>query len=313
MKLWLLLPIIIEMVADSVNVSGQAEFQGKFQGKNLISAPTKPGNVSLTGDVRLENFVFNDAVFDPVMTGNLVAKPGERIALNLQGKQDVIAAALEPCTVDRCRFPYVPTRVELRQGEDTNQPVIAEGIKQGDIFSLDIVNFPLALLNLTPAQPVGIEGALNGKVTGEVDANLYSLATTGDITVDRPAIGYIKADRFKAEFNYNPNQNIAEVAAASLDLGESKYNFQGGLNLQSGELEGKLNIPQAYIQDILTTFRWFRLEDLARLWESPDYAQPAAVDPNSIITVNQSITQKLNRLREIENKIQALRSSKTSG
>ena len=302
-----------QLVADSVNISGNAQFQGKLQGKNLISAPTKPGNLALTGDLRLENFAFNDTVFDPVMTGNLIAKTKERIAINLQGKQDVIAAALEPCTANRCRLPYLPTMVELRQGEDTSQPVIAEGKKQGDIFSLDIVNFPLALLNLTPAKPMGIRGALKGKVTGEVNANLYTLATTGDITVDRPAVGYIKADRFKAEFNYAPEGNIAEVAAASLDLGESQYIFQGGVNLSSGELDGKLNIPQAYIQDILTTFRWFTLEDLTRLWETPDYAQPAAVDPNSIITVNESIRYKLNLLREIENKIQAIAETKKAG
>ena len=302
-----------QLVADSINVSGDAQFQGKLQGKNLISAPTKPGNLALAGDLRLENFAFNDTVFDPVMTGNLIAKPGEKIAINLQGTQDVIAAALEPCTADRCRLPYLPTRVELRQGEDTSQPVIAEGRKQGDIFSLDIVNFPLALLNLTPAKPIGIRGALNGKVTGGVNANLYTLATTGNIAVEQPAVGYIKADLFKAEFNYDPEQNIAEVATASLGLGESQYNFQGGVNLQSGELNGKLNIPQAYIQDILTTFRWFTLEDLTRLWETPDYAQPAAVDPNSIITVNESITYKLKLLREIENKIQAMAEKKKAG
>ena len=302
-----------ELIAESVNVSGNAQFSGKLQGKNLISAPTKPGNLSLSGDLRLENLAFNDTTFEPVMTGRLIAKPEERIAIDLQGKQDVIAAALEPCTDNRCRFPYLPTRVELRQGEDTNQPVIVEGRKQAEIFSLNIVNFPLAILNLAPAQPLGIQGALNGKATGEVDANLYTLGTTGEVTVDRPGVGYIKADRFNAQFNYDPNQNIAEVAAASLELGESQYNFQGGLNLRSGELDGKLNIPQAYIQDILTTFRWFSLEDLTRLWETPDYAQPIAVKPNSIITVNQSITQQLDRLRAIENQIQAIAARKREG
>ncbi len=302
-----------QLLAESVNFSGDAQFSGKLQGKNLLSAPTEPGNLALSGDLRLENFAFNDTAFEPVMTGKLIAQPGEQIAIDLQGKQDVIAAALEPCTANRCRFPYIPTRVELRQGEDTNQPVIAEGRKQGDIFSLDIVNFPLAILNLAPAQPLGIRGALNGKATGEVDANLYTLATAGEVTVDEPGVGYITADRFNAQFNYDPNQNIAEVAAASLELGESQYNFQGGLNLQSGELDGQLNIPQAYIQDILTTFRWFSVEDLARLWETPDYAQPMAVKPNSIITVNQSITQKLNRLRAIENQIQAIAESRQEG
>ena len=302
-----------QLVADSVNIAGKAEFRGKLTGKNLISAPTKPGNVSLTGDVRLKNFAFNDTVFEPVMTGNLLAKPGERIALNLQGKQDVIAAVLEPCNNNSCYFPYLPTRVELRQGENTSQPIIADGRKQGDLFSLDIANFPLALLNLTPAKPLGIRGALNGKVTGEVKANLYTLATTGDIIVERPAIGYIKADRFEAEFNYDPHQNIAEVATGSLNLKNSQYNFQGGLNLQSGELEGKLSIPQAYIQDILTTFRWFTLEDLARLWSTPDYAKPMAVKPDSVITINESITYKLNVLREIENRIQASAETKKAG
>ncbi|MGK7952218.1 MAG: translocation/assembly module TamB domain-containing protein [Xenococcaceae cyanobacterium] len=302
-----------ELVAESVNISVEAQFSGELQGKNLISAPTEPGNIALTGDVRLEDLVFNDVVFDSVMTGDLIVRPGERIAIDLQGEQDVIAANVILCTAERCRLPYIPTNVELRQGEDTDRPVIAEGEKQGDVFALDIVNFPLALLNLAPGQPLGIEGALNGKVTGEVDANLYTFATAGEVNVDRPAIGYITADRFNAEFEYAPSENIARIASASLNLKESQYNFQGGLNLQSGEIDGQLNIPQAYIQDLLTTFRWFRLEDLARLWESPDYAQPAAVDPNSIITSDRTVAAKLQLLREIENQIQELAEARQGG
>ena len=302
-----------QLIAESVKLAGNAEFQGKLQGKNLISAPTKPGNVVLTGDLRLEDWKFNDTIFEPVMSGQVIAKPGERISIDLQGTQDVIAANLQPCTDSRCRLPYLPTKLELREGEDTNQPIIAEGKKQGDVFSLDILNFPLNLLNLAPGKPLGIKGALDGDVTGEVDANLYTLAATGKVKVDHPVVGYIQADKFKANFNYNPNQNIAEVSTASLNLGESQYNFQGDLDLQSGKLKGKLNIPQAYIQDTLNAFRWFTIEDLTRLFRSPDYAKAVDVDPNSIITVNQSITQKLNLLREIENKIQAIADARKVG
>ena len=43
-----------ELIADSVNVGGQAVFDGKLNGQQLLSAPTE--NLSLTGDVRLLRF-----------------------------------------------------------------------------------------------------------------------------------------------------------------------------------------------------------------------------------------------------------------
>jgi hypothetical protein len=302
-----------QLLAEQVNVRGKANFVGKLQGKNLLSAPTAPGNLSLIGDLQLTNFAFNDVQFEPVLSGDVIAKPAERISLNLRGNQDVIAAVVEPCTASRCRFPYLPTRVELRQGENTAQPVIAEGIRQGDNFSLDILNFPLALLNLAPGKPLGIQGALGGDVTGNIDANLFTLATTGNIEVEKPAVGYIAADKFVADFAYDRDRNFAQVATASLDLKNSQYNFQGGLDLNSGQIQGKLNIPQAYIQDILTTFRWFKLEDLARLFQTPGYAQANAIQPKSINTVNESIAIKLNLLRQIEARIQAIAAARQAG
>jgi autotransporter translocation and assembly factor TamB len=302
-----------QLLAEQVNITGDAAFVGQLQGKNLLSAPTAPGNLSLTGDLQLTDFAFNNVEFEPVLAGDIIVKPAERIALNLRGNQDVIAVAVEPCTASRCRFPYLPTGVELRQGEGTAEPIIAEGERQGDRFSLDILNFPLALLNLAPGQVLGIQGPLSGEVSGEVNANLFTLATTGNIEVEQPAVGYIEADKFTADFAYDSDRNLAEVNSASLDLINSKYNFQGGLDLNSGELQGRLSIPQAYIQDILITLRWFQLEDLARLFQTPDYGTSRGVKPQPIQTVDETIAAKLNLLRKIEKQIQATAAARQGG
>ncbi len=303
-----------QLVADKVNILGKAEFNGQFNGKKLISAPTEPGNISLTGDLKLIDFAFNNVDFDPLMAGKISIQPGAEIALNLQGQQDIIAASAVPCHDDKCRLPYLPTNLELRQGADTERPVILTGNKNQDIFSLDINNFPLALLNLAPAKAAGIQGALVGKTTGDIDFNLYTFAVNGEVTVEKPGVGYIKADKLTADFNYDPNNNVAEITTASLDLGQSKYSVNGSLDLQSGAIDGRLNIPEAYIQDILTTFRWFTVEDLINLFNTSDYATAAEVKPtDEIKTVDESIAQKLNKLRQVEQKIQQIAAAREAG
>jgi translocation and assembly module TamB len=293
-----------ELVKESVNFKGKAAFNGQFQGQQLLSAPTK--NISLIGDLNLQNFAFNDIIFDPIMTGRLNLQPQQEIALNLHGSQDVIAARAVPCTTRNCRLPYLPTSLEVRQGEDTDRPVIAVGQRRGDRFALDIDNFPLALLNIAPGKAAGIDGALSGTTTGEIDLNLYTLATTGDIKVANPGLGYIQADQFNADFNYDPAKSLAEVSSASLRLDRSQYDFNAALNLATGKIDGRLNIPQAYIQDVLTTLNWFTVEDVISLLKTPDYADPSAIRPApEKDTVDQSIARKLNQLRRVNRQIQA--------
>ncbi len=303
-----------QLLVDSLDITGKTEFKGQLQGKQLISAPTKPGNLALTGDLRLLDFAFNEVDFDPVMTGKLKIAPESEIAIDLQGKQDVIAAAAVPCKTKNCRLPYLPTNLELRQGEDTPQPVIATGNRQGEMFSLDINNFPLALLNLAPGKAAGIQGALTGKTTGEVNVNLYTFAANGEIAIAQPGVGYIKADELTAQFNYDPDNNIAEVTTASLNLGRSRYNANAALDLRSGAIAGKLDIPQAYIQDILTTFRWFTIEDVADLFNTADYAPVSAITLTpKIDVVDKSIARMLDRLRIVENKLQQIATERETG
>ncbi|MEM7756834.1 MAG: translocation/assembly module TamB domain-containing protein [Cyanobacteria bacterium P01_A01_bin.40] len=301
-----------QLIAESINVAGQAEFNGQLSGRQLLSAPTE--DVSLTGDLRLLDFAFNDIGFDPVMTGTVNLQPQQEIALNLRGQEDAIAARAVPCNQSECKLPYLPTNLELRQGEDTDQPVIVTGDRSGDLFNLDINNFPLALLNLAPGKVIGIDGALDGTTTGDIALNLDTLATQGNIRVDQPALSYIQADQFDADFNYDPTNNIAKVTSSSLDLGNSEYNLNAALNLDSGQIEGKLDIPEAYIQDVLMALRWFTIEDIVSLFNIPDYGSTASVKPApQKETVDQSIARKLDQLRKVNRQIQANAAAKETG
>ena len=124
-----------QLVVDSINLRGKTEFNGKFNGKNLISAPTTPGNIALIGDLRLLDFAFNDIEFDSIMAGKVNVQPESEIVLNLQGKEDIIAASAVPCKTSDCRLPYLPTNLEFRQGANTTQPIIVTGTKKsGEIL-----------------------------------------------------------------------------------------------------------------------------------------------------------------------------------
>ena len=294
------------LLAERVDVRGRAIFDGNFRGTNLISDTTNLDNYRLTGNLSLNNFAFNNVVFDPVVAGTVNVRPASVISIDLQGEQDVIAASAVPCTASDCRLPYLPNSLEFRQGEDTATPVIATGNRNGEIFDLDINNFPLAILNLAPGKAAGIEGALAGTVTGDITANLYTFATDGEILVQQPAVGYIEANKFTANFAYNPEQNTAEVESASLNFGETEYNFNGGLNVATGAINGELNIPQAYVQDILTTLGWYTIEDALTLFQTPEYVAARRVDVEGITTAEESIAQKLILLQKIERQIQQI-------
>ncbi|GAB4531921.1 MAG: hypothetical protein Tsb0014_15850 [Pleurocapsa sp.] len=303
-----------QLVADSIPLQGKAEFGGQFSGQKLMSTPTQLDNLALTGDLRLLDFALNDVDFDSVMAGKININPTSGIDLHLQGQRDIIAAYFVPCQSSNCRLPYLPTSLEIRQGEDTAQPVTLAGKRSGDLFSLDIHHFPLALLNLAPGKAAGIEGILAGKTTGNIDFNLFTLATKGKLSIENPGVGYIKADKLAADFNYDPNYHVAQVTTASLNLGNSKYNLNAALDLQTGAIDGQLQIPEAYIQDSLATLRWFTLADAIALFNTPSHTSAMAVETvPAIDTINHSLAQKLDRLSQLEKRIQQTATAKNSG
>ncbi len=285
-------------------ILGQAELVGKLRGKNLISNPTQPGNFFLAGDITLNNLTVQDTVFDSVMKGNISIDPNAQNAIVIQGKQDIFEVALEPCVSSRCRFPYLPNTLKARINDNQNTSIIATGNRQGNIFQVKIAQFPLAVLNITPAKPIGLDFPLEGIVTGDLDINLFSLGTSGKITVEKPGIEYLEADKFAVNFNYDVERNFAEIAAASLLLKDSEYNLNGNIDLNSGQIQGKLDIPQAYIQDILTTLGWYSIADAIDLWDYVEFASAEAIKLNNIKTSGKSIGHKLQLLANIEQEFQ---------
>ena len=293
-------------------IKGQAELTGKLLGKNLISNPTQPGNIFLIGDITLNNLAVNETVFDPLMKGSIRLDPHSQMKLSIHGQQDLIAVTAEPCISSRCRLPYLPTYLNFQINDARDNSIMATGSRQGDIFKVNIAQFPLAFLNITPAKPVGLDFPLSGILTGNVGLDLFSLVTRGNITVDKPGVDYIELDQLAVDFNYDLERNWAEVTTASLLLKNSEYNFKGNLDLTSGNIQGKLNIPQAYIQDILTTLRWYSIADVIDLFEHAEFASAEAIKVRNIKTAGRPIDYQLQLLRTIEQQLQESAAAKIS-
>ncbi len=290
---------------EEIEVTGQADFKGRLRGKNLLLAPLAPGNLALTGDLRLLNFSIQELVFDSLLSGPVKLALGQEMAIDLRGKNDVIAARLEPCRSVQCPTPYLPASLEFRQGEGSGNPVIVLGKRSGDRFLATVQNFQLALLNIAPAANFGIPGAVKGKVNAELDLNLFTFATRGNIRIAKPGVGYIQGEELAASFSYDRDNNLAQLTSASLQLGKSEYDLEGSLNLKSGEVRGKLNLAKGYVEDILTTFRWSRLEDITRLFQPPDFATAAEVQPKPVGDPDAPLADQLNLLWKIDKNIQA--------
>ena len=281
---------------------GQVDLDGRLEGRNLISEPLAPGNVIFNGDMRLVNVALNDVEFDPLLTGPVNVESGKEIAIALKGKNDIIAAQLEPCTRSDCLSPYLPLSLEVRLGvADEAQPIIATGQRFGDRFNLALENFPLTLLNIAPAVDYGIPGIVAGDVSANLGVNLFTLDAAGDVRIVQPSVGYIKAEEFATEFSYA--NGIGEVPQGYLKLGQSLYEFQGGVNLNTKQINGKIIAQPGYVEDILTTFSWYSFQDLARNIQSPNI-DSENLDTSARGLPNESLLTQLRRFAEINARLQ---------
>ena len=292
------LPTNQQFLPQEIDATGQANFQGRLQGQNLLSAPTAPGNLALNGNLRLLDFGLNGREFDPVLAGPVTVEPGQELALNLRGQQDVIAAALEPCTRgEQCLAPYLPTSFELRQGSGTAEPIIATGRRVGDRLVARVQDFPLGILNLSPAAPYGIPGEVGGALTTNLDVNLFTLASSGAVEVTNPALGDRQGEEITARFSYR--DNVAQLISASADLGRSLYEGSGRLDFNTGEVDASLD-ADGYVQDILTALNITSIDSATRFFQSRDYAEVTQVQPQSVGNPEASLAVQLNLLERIE-------------
>ncbi|NEP26601.1 translocation/assembly module TamB domain-containing protein, partial [Moorena sp. SIO3I6] len=216
----------------------------------------------------------NDLTFEPVLAGPVTVAPGQELAIDLRGKKDAIATRLQPCTRgDQCLAPYLPASFTLQQGQGSQFPILITGVRRGDNLTAQIKNFSLATLNLTPGLTYGIPGRLDGEVTGQANLNLFTLETSGRNTIDikQLALGEINAKQVSANFSYQ--DDIAQIASAALILGNSRYLFKNGrFNLKSQEINGKLTIPEAYIEELLTIVKHVDIIDIAQGFQTTNYS-----------------------------------------
>lgn len=261
------------------DVAGRLNFNGQVTG-----TPTVP---VVAGRVGLNNFRVNDLVFEPVLAGNVRYAGGQGLNLNLVGEEDRIALVLD----SRNR----PQSFLIRQDE-----VLAEGQGQGDRLLATLQNFPLEILNLNPATAQGL-GEVGGRVNGRFDINLADLqnpSVVGDVAIARPSLGYISADSFTGQFRYANGAGV--LNNGELRRGTSRYLLAG--TVQPGatpQFTAKITADQGQVQDILTAFQWFSLQDLRRGIGTPRYQRAANVQTLAISTFGYTILNQLRRYSEI--------------
>ncbi|MGK7936878.1 MAG: hypothetical protein AB4206_13940, partial [Xenococcaceae cyanobacterium] len=308
-----LLPVEREFLPQRIDLIGAGDFQGRLVGRNLLSAPLAPGNLQLLGKLQLSNLSLNQLVFDPLLVGSVEISPGEKLAINLRGKDDAIAAVLEPCSQRKCVFPYLPVSFELLQGDGVKNSIIASGKRQGERLIAEVNNLPLSLLNIAPTTQIGVIGTLQGKVTAQLDINLVTLTGKGNLQLQQPGIGLIQAQEFAASFS--SQNNFISLESAYLKFERSQYDFQGSLNVKSGQVNGKLSVTQGHIEDVLTILGISTLESLFSFlqFQPPVYAKADDLQVQPVGNVNASVAQQINTLSQIDEQIRILAIEKRAG
>jgi translocation and assembly module TamB len=311
------LPVTLppEMIA-----KGLVDLNGRLEGKNLLSNPLEPGNVKFTGDLRLANVAVNDWELDPMLSGPVNVETGNEIAIALKGKRDILAAQLEPCDRQDCLAPYLPVSLDIQLGAAGENPIIATGTRKGDRFDINLEKFSLTAFQLSPGIEYGIPGMVGGDISANLGINLFTLDADGSLQVIKPSFGYIQAEEFTTNLAYtngvgrgNPSvvapsvvdlsQGSLKVSQGSLKVGKSQYEFEGGVNLNTRQINGQITTNTAYVEDILTTFSWYSFQDLARNIQAPNTdSSNLETQPRGL--PNEPLLTQLRRFAEINARLQ---------
>ncbi len=263
---------------------GNVDFTGRLTG--TLAA------LSLVGDVEVRDLAVNQIAFDPVLAGSVNAEAGKSVDLRLAGASDKIEVALNQS--------FLPTSFLIQRGES-----VARGQTEGETLRVNLSDFPLAALNLSPGKNAGL-GPITGTVSGQVNVpgwkmplNPATLQASGQIAIAQPAIGYIKGDSFQAEFSYA--NGSATLTNGIFRPGTGQYLISG--NVKAGanpEFAGKVNIQQGNLQQVLAALQYFNLGDLARGLKPPVYASAADVQTVAVGEPEAPLIEQLRRLAEIE-------------
>ncbi|QLE54574.1 translocation/assembly module TamB [Nostoc sp. TCL26-01] len=264
---------------NQVAVAGRVDFNGKVTGR--LPLP------NVNGQISLKDLVVQDIAFEPLLTGNIQSATGQGLNLNLAGNRDRIALNLDGN--NRPRSFLVQW-----------QEALASGQVRGDDWAVNVANFPLKIFNLSPPPSLRLgSGPVAGLLSGNVQFNQRTLATNGNLAIATPAIGRIKGDNLTAQFRYN--NGTATLTSSEFVKGQSRYALAGtfGLTPQGPKIQGKLNVSQGNIQDVLALAQIFDLQDFQRDTSAPN---GSAADLNTYAQglPNQSLLDQIKRFYEID-------------
>jgi len=275
---------------------GNVDFSGSLTGTLA--------ELSLVGDVEVRDLAVNQIAFDPVLAGSVNADAGKSVDLHLAGASDKIEVALNQS--------FLPTSFLIQRGES-----VARGQTEGETLRVNLSDFPLAALNLSPGKEAGL-GPITGTVSGQVNVpgwkmplNPATLQASGQIAIAQPAIGYIKGDSFQAEFSYA--NGSATLTNGLFRQGSGQYLISG--NVQTGanpQFAGKVNVQQGNLQQVLATLQYFNLGDLARGLKPPVYGDSGDVQTVAVGEPDAPLIEQLRRLAEIETILQQQQAVKSS-
>lgn len=263
----------------NVDIAGNLDFSGQLRGKP--TAPNITGKLGFT-DLRLQKLVF-----EPSLTGSVQAISGQGITLDVAGRKERIAVKL-----DRNNRPK-SFLVKWQQA-------LLSGIETDGNLAVGMTNLPLESLNvILPDNTLLSPGGVGGLLSGNLQINSQTLATEGNIAIEKPEIGRIKGDRFQTQLRYD-NQTFI-LGNSELRKGESRYNFDANIRpwTEKPQLRANIKIDKGNIQDILNVAQIFELQDLQRGLKAPKYGKAGNLTAKSQRLPNQSLFSQIQRLSEI--------------
>ncbi|MEH2083168.1 MAG: translocation/assembly module TamB domain-containing protein [Nostoc sp.] len=264
---------------NQVAVAGRVDFNGQITGK--LPLP------NVVGQINLRDLVVQDIAFEPLLAGNIDSAQGRGLSLNLAGNSDRLSFNLDANNRPKSFL------VKWQQASAT-------GNVQGNDWALKVANFPLQILNLTPP-PITRLGAakIAGLLTGDLLFNQQTLAATGNLAIANPQIGRIQGDRLAAQFRYSDGK--ATLASSEFVKGKSRYALVGTFaqSVKGPQLQGKLNVNQGEIQDVLTVAQVFDLQNLPG-GSAEIYGTAADLTTNPQGTPNEPLFTQIQRFSEIE-------------
>ncbi len=259
----------------AISLAGRTDFSGTLTGN-----PSAP---NLAGNLQLANLIVNRLPFNSRLAGTIDYSQRTGLALNVAGGRDKIVLNTGPLgtSAGGSNIPALDFDIGWREA-------FASGQTEGDLLRVQAGNFPLSALNFPPSGAADI-GQLRGTLsTNNLAVNLANQTFEGDLKVARLGLGYIGAAQLEGRVRYanqlvtltngelflNGNQTTQGFSAqpAADTLGDF-YTLNGRLALNGPVpvYSASLATQSGNIQNLLTAFSIYRLEDFQRGLTPPDW------------------------------------------